>query len=410
MKKKNRVILGTLLGVLILCTVLLAGGLGLLIGRGLSVSTGRCLVAANARGNQSYMIILDGSPVVMSDRSKSSRLFDGLATGDEILVVHDGIQETYPGGTGAYLCLRLSSGSITNIPPDVTRELTELGWLGISALTEPPSLMVVCGDESIEAIGGNYSWNVDNGDGTASSVIACGAHPLDGRDYTPVLEVEGDGSVLLQFGPQPTSITVQCWSEEYWGDTSAASQEVPVEALAEDPEALVISLMEGGYIYEVSATWDGADGSGGTASYVFCGIYEPERTESGELMSEDTPDWGLTLTAADVTSSGLTVVYTQSGGAPTGELNTGSYYTLDKRIDGEWVAMEYREERQQEIIAWTTEAWILPLEDSVSFEQNWEWLYGELPAGQYRIGKDVMDFRETGDYNTAMFYAEFEIK
>ena len=41
---------------------------------------------------------------------------------------------------------------------------------------------------------------------------------------------------------------------------------------------------------------------------------------------------------------------------------------------------------------------------------NWEWLYGELPEGNYRIAKEIMDFRETGEYDTAIHYAEFRIE
>ena len=36
--------------------------------------------------------------------------------------------------------------------------------------------------------------------------------------------------------------------------------------------------------------------------------------------------------------------------------------------------------------------------------------YDKLPAGTYRICKDFMDFRGAGDYDEALFYAEFEIK
>lgn len=34
---------------------------------------------------------------------------------------------------------------------------------------------------------------------------------------------------------------------------------------------------------------------------------------------------------------------------------------------------------------------------------------GELSAGRYRIGKEFMDFRKTGDYDKEICYAEFEI-
>ena len=34
--------------------------------------------------------------------------------------------------------------------------------------------------------------------------------------------------------------------------------------------------------------------------------------------------------------------------------------------------------------------------DSGEWEIDWDWLYGSLEAGQYRIIKDILDFRDTG--------------
>lgn len=44
---------------------------------------------------------------------------------------------------------------------------------------------------------------------------------------------------------------------------------------------------------------------------------------------------------------------------------------------------------------------------TIEVETNWEETYGELPAGIYRIGKEVTDFRGTGDYDKEMLCAEF---
>lgn len=111
--------------ILVLVLVLIVGGLiGFMVVNTLSFSTGRCLVADNG----SVMLILGNSPIVLSNRGGAG-MFDGLATGDEILVLHDGIQESYPGGTGAYYVLRLGGGSLADIPENVVRELTELGWI-----------------------------------------------------------------------------------------------------------------------------------------------------------------------------------------------------------------------------------------------------------------------------------------
>ncbi|MBQ3028731.1 MAG: hypothetical protein IJD26_06590, partial [Lachnospiraceae bacterium] len=64
-------------------------------------------------------------------------------------------------------------------------------------------------------------------------------------------------------------------------------------------------------------------------------VTEP-REEPEVLFDEGFPDWGLTLSVKDVTPSGCTLVCTQSGGSPTGELQTGTDYNLIVLRDGVW--------------------------------------------------------------------------
>lgn len=121
-----------------------------------------------------------------------------------------------------------------------------------------------------------------------------------------------------------------------------------------------------------------------------------------EIMEET---WGVTLTVKDVTPTGLTLVFTQSGGAPTGELQTGSPFWLEKYVGGAWETVPL----VPVCVDWTMEAYLIPMNDSVEREVNWQYLYGEIPAGTYRIGKEIMDFRESGDYDQRNYYAEFSI-
>ena len=114
--------------------------------------------------------------------------------------------------------------------------------------------------------------------------------------------------------------------------------------------------------------------------------------------------WGVTLTAENVTSAGLTIVCRQSGGENVAQLQTGSFYALQKREEAGWTDVSAEVD-----IMWTMEAWIIPLGGSASWDVNWEWLYGELPAGEYRIGKEIVNFRGPGDYDEEVVYAEFTI-
>lgn len=117
--------------------------------------------------------------------------------------------------------------------------------------------------------------------------------------------------------------------------------------------------------------------------------------------------WGVTLTAGDVSPTGLTLTCTQSGGSPTGQLQTGSYYSLEALEGESWTAVEQLPQAYE--VAWTAEAWAIPMEDSVQWTIGWDWLYGPLPAGTYRLGKEIVDFRDSGDYDQQMLYAQFTI-
>lgn len=121
MKKQKRILLTA--GI-ILCAVILVCGFLL---RGKSITVGRYLSS-----NGGDMLIDGSSPIVMSDLSAKQALFDNLQSGDKILVVHNGVNESYPGQTGAYFCMKLEGGNDSDIPREVITSLTELGWLGVS--------------------------------------------------------------------------------------------------------------------------------------------------------------------------------------------------------------------------------------------------------------------------------------
>lgn len=136
--------------------------------------------------------------------------------------------------------------------------------------------------------------------------------------------------------------------------------------------------------------------------------------ENGEVLSgtsfpqpiePEKADWGITLSVKDVTPTGMTLVCSQSGGEITGELECGSDYSLLVNSNGVWNAVPYLVDE----VAWTSEAYCIPMNDSIEFELKWERLYGELPAGTYRVVKGFMDFRGTGDYDTETYHTEFEI-
>jgi hypothetical protein len=88
---------------------------------------------------------------------------------------------------------------------------------------------------------------------------------------------------------------------------------------------------------------------------------------------EGFPDWGLTLSVKDVTSTGLTLVCSRKGGNPTGELECGTDYHLIVLENGTWkdvptVIEEY---------AWNSLAYWISEGQDTEFDISWEWLYGK---------------------------------
>lgn len=115
---------------------------------------------------------------------------------------------------------------------------------------------------------------------------------------------------------------------------------------------------------------------------------------------------GVTMTVKEntVSSVGLTVILENQSDK---ECIYGEDFLLEKEIDGKWyqvpIALEDNygfndigyDLASSEIKEWTAE---------------WEWLYGSLGKGKYRIVKDVLDFRGTGDYDKHHLAADFTLE
>ncbi len=169
-----------------------------------------------------------------------AEVYPDLKAGDLVLITHSGtIMESYPA--------RLSE--VYSV------ELTEPAAPEDEPLKAPPVLTVTCGESSIEALKGGFSWRKGN-----EAVIADSAHPLQCRELMPSLS--GSGSALLEFAVAPDEVSVRRWSADCWGKPESESEEVPVTELS-------LELAEGEYIYEVTAEWSRFDDFGGTASYSF---------------------------------------------------------------------------------------------------------------------------------------------
>ena len=140
------------------------------------------------------------------------------------------------------------------------------------------------------------------------------------------------------------------------------------------------------------------------AVLVFAAGCGQNTTPSASVEAPD--EWGVTLAAEDVTSTGMTLVCTQSGGSFKGELETGSSFTLERFAEGGWFPVDTRPGLDW---AWTMEGRIIEPNAQTKWTVNWEWLYGRLESGTYRMSKVIKDFQGPGEYTEKTYYAEFGI-
>lgn len=120
----------------------------------------------------------------------------------------------------------------------------------------------------------------------------------------------------------------------------------------------------------------------------------------------ETEKWGITLHPQNITPKGLTLKIKQTGGNPTGELHTGSAYSLEKSINGKWQAVETKIDNP----VWNSIAYIIKNNDITELDINWEFLYGELSPGYYCMSKEIMDFRKSGVFDEKTYKVYFTIE
>ena len=185
----------------------------------------------------------------------------------------------------AFVCVLLLAGCSTQ--EEEAREQIRLPESSAApqetvTLKEPPALTVVYGENnSIEALRGTSSWMYANEDGTWTGIEADSMHPLNAKEYMPCLELlpvatssRSPLKVRMQWDPIPDEVMVRCWSEAYWGQYDAESEELTVRTLMVDSNMetapiISVELKDGSYVYEVIAEWNSAETYHGKACYSF---------------------------------------------------------------------------------------------------------------------------------------------
>lgn len=131
---------------------------------------------------------------------------------------------------------------------------------------------------------------------------------------------------------------------------------------------------------------------------------EKGRTEHNRL---NTDKWGIILRADNVTPKGLTLKIEQFGGNPSGSLEYGASYTLETIVNDEWQPVKTKTGKP---LVWNALGYMVKMNDITEMNIDWEYGYGELKPGFYRLKKEIMDFRAPGDYDEETYEVYFTIE
>jgi len=122
-------------------------------------------------------------------------------------------------------------------------------------------------------------------------------------------------------------------------------------------------------------------------------------------IPSDDEEWGAEMTMTNVTPKGGTLTINVSGSAAGGRLQCGDDFVIEALTENGWEPLEARENA-----VFNSVAYDLDLGKQKETDISWDWIYGELPAGTYRLGKKIMYYRAPGDYDMSELYAQFVIE
>lgn len=136
--------------------------------------------------------------------------------------------------------------------------------------------------------------------------------------------------------------------------------------------------------------------------------FDPDLKEGGAYVynaESEISEIGLYFSLKNISPTGATLVFNQyDADAPTGELEYGEDFMLEQQRGETWESVPVIVEGDYDFNAI---AYMITAGDTTEKELDWEWLYGALKPGEYRIKKVVNDFRSSGDYSQYTVCARF---
>lgn len=108
--------------------------------------------------------------------------------------------------------------------------------------------------------------------------------------------------------------------------------------------------------------------------------YDLEKTEESSYKTTEIEN--VSINISDISLTGATIIIKDTNINP---YTYGEWYKLEKQVNGKW----YEIETVIDSYGFNSIAYLPDENNEVKFVIEWEWLYGELSLGSYRILKEV---------------------
>lgn len=114
-------------------------------------------------------------------------------------------------------------------------------------------------------------------------------------------------------------------------------------------------------------------------------------------------DVTMTVKEGTVSINGLTLILENNSDE---NYIYGEAYVLEKKIASDW----YQVPILLDEYGFEDIGYLLDSLTKSEWKVGWEWLYGSLDGGEYRIVKSMLDVKEAGNYETNYLAAPFTIE
>ncbi len=221
----------------------------------------------------------------------------------------------------------------------------------------------------------------------------------DGFQYQRVGEAEFD---ILVSGKWIRFVSAE--SEKFSGTPSVEETDLVYEAIdmidwysALDEQKK--RIVDARFYYDNSESVDTSE---------ICSYPKESDTSVGVGKSKFYDELCLVVETRNVTTEGLNIVFTLTDEQAEYELATGMEFALEKLSEqGEYRPLELV---CDEDVVWHLPAYLIEYGRECVADVKWEYLYGKLDSGKYRISKQVSLRDRVGNFHSHMIYGYFEIR